>query len=458
MRWPLAIGGVAALAVVAVALTVLLALRAPAPAADTPLHATPPHAPPPAIATGRFQLGINEAVAVPARIREGLGAGELDTRLQEDATRAREVGAVTVRGHTGNLPRISHSAWKRSPTAWEEGDAWVRAVQGAALEPLAMISPWPGNQTFNHTDTYVPTDMAGYQTYVSTVVERYDGDGVEDMPGLVGAVRYWEVDNEPDLKWSTAPKGGEKPFTPETFCTPEEYAQVLVATSAAIKSAFPGATVLNGGFFRPHTDNGLAYMTAVFSSEAARAATDILSVHTYKDGDGGDALGTAIRNIRSLAPGKPVWVTETSVGVGKDADPAEQGRMVAALAGIAAVAGAERLYWHTLADPPPSNKPREGPGGFRTNSLFATNPEGGLTWKPAATVYRNLAAQLAKHDLAGATALGDGSARLGDGSVLLWSGEVRAGTGGMDLATGLALAPGSVARAPAFLEPPLTPP
>lgn len=36
-----------------------------------------------------------------------------------------------------------------------------------------------------------PSDWAAYQKFVEAVVERYDGDGINDMPGLVIPVKYW---------------------------------------------------------------------------------------------------------------------------------------------------------------------------------------------------------------------------------------------------------------------------
>ena len=32
------------------------------------------------------------------------------------------------------------------------------------------------------------------------VVERYDGDGLDDMPGFEYPIRHWEIGNEPDVQ------------------------------------------------------------------------------------------------------------------------------------------------------------------------------------------------------------------------------------------------------------------
>ncbi len=44
-----------------------------------------------------------------------------------------------------------------------------------------------------------PCDMNVYQDYLRFLVERYDGDGDNDMAGLRYPVKYWEVGNEPEL-------------------------------------------------------------------------------------------------------------------------------------------------------------------------------------------------------------------------------------------------------------------
>lgn len=428
---------------------VAVALRQAEPEPAEPPPPPGPRAPP------RFALGINEAVAVPMALRDRgrLPPDKLVAMLEDDARLAREVGATWVRGHTGNLPRISMSSLAAHPEWLEtEGDAWVRAVQGQGLEALAMVSPWPGNQTRNHAEQYVPADLDAYGAYIRRVVERYDGDGVDDMPGLVAPVRYWEVDNEPDLKFTNVPRDPVRPMEPESFCYPKEYAQVLVVTARAIREAYPEAKVLNGGPYRPHAPSGQAWLRALFAEPGVSDAIDILSVHTYHDALDGKRLHDGVVFLRGLAPGKPVWVTETSIGLSDGLTAEDQGRAVAVLVGASAVAGAERLFWHTLADPPPAPPGQNRrPGSFSTNSLFETLADSTRVDKPAASVYRALARQLGQDDLVGAVADGEGAARLGSGALLLWEGSRPAPRGGVDLRSGQPLVAGAIATAPAWL-------
>lgn len=49
--------------------------------------------------------------------------------------------------------------------------------------------------TWDFTNSSLKND---YTIFVKKVVERYNGDGKNDMPGLKNPVKYWQVENEPD--------------------------------------------------------------------------------------------------------------------------------------------------------------------------------------------------------------------------------------------------------------------
>lgn len=417
-----------------------------------------PTAPPvpgaPPTSTGPFALGVNEGISVPTRLLgQPSGYDSLAADLASDGVELRRLGARLVRGHSGAFPRLSQWSLSVDPGRLEtEGDTWVRAVQAAELEPVLMVSPWPANQTASVTDHYVPDDLDAYAAYVRRIVERYDADGVDDMPGLRGPVRYYEVDNEPDVKFNDAPRGARKPFIPGTFCTPAEYATVLVTSAQAIRSASPDAKVLAVGLFRPYAESGQAYLRALVAIPGVVEAIDILSQHTYQGEPDGRRMAQGLDASRQILPLRPVWITESSTSLGRGVDAQEQARLVTVLVGVAAVHGAERLFWHTLTDPPAHTEgPGAGAGGFATNSLMQTLPTGGREDKPAGTVFAHLARALATHDLVGAVADGVGAAKLRDGSVLLWEGERSAPTGGVLLRTGAPLSAGQRAEAPAFV-------
>lgn len=424
------------------------ATRPIVPAAQTTLAPAPLPAP---VFDGPFALGINEAVAVPGRLASTMALAQQAVELAEDAKVTASVGARFVRGHTGNYPRLSQYDVAAKPDALAAGDAWVTAVQGAGLEPVLMVSPWPGNETGKYTQAYLPADMAAYSAYVTRVVERYDGDGVDDMPGLLHPVRYWEVDNEVDLKNANVARGATVEYDPKVFCTPAEYAQVLIASSKAIKAAFPGARVLNAGLYRPHAEQGASYFRDLVAIPGVLDAFDVLSVHTYHDDLDGERLAIGIRNLRYYAPLKPTWVTETSLGLADGITAEDQARMVVTFVVRSALEGADKVFWHTLGDPPTRT------AGGRTmpmtdHSLFRLGEDGSRVIKPTGEVYRNLAAFLVTHDLDGCLPDGPGAVKLKDGTTLLYEGTRVAAAGGGDLRTGAALATGATATAPAWLK------
>ncbi|MBF0433691.1 MAG: T9SS type A sorting domain-containing protein [Fibrobacteria bacterium] len=62
---------------------------------------------------------------------------------------------------------------------------------------LGNITVSLGNDSYQIPGSYFPVDSVQYKRFVTKLVERYDGDGKDDMPGLVNPVRYWQVGNEP---------------------------------------------------------------------------------------------------------------------------------------------------------------------------------------------------------------------------------------------------------------------
>ena len=229
-------------------------------------------------------LGINEAVSYPERFEaeNPLGSEPLESHLSEAAGLAQSLGARWTRGHTVAFPRLSFDRWKAEDKSWERFDTWIRHVQDADLKPVAMIGPWPGNQTHLYTDAFVlsPAEKEGYTAFVRAAVERYDGDGIEDMPGLKKPVQYWEIDNEPDLK--NAPGFGRRARS--GFSTPSQFGEILVLTAQAIREANPQARILQGGIGRPSQIHGHEYFRALFKVPGVRDAVDILSIHVYHRG------------------------------------------------------------------------------------------------------------------------------------------------------------------------------
>ena len=342
-------------------------------------------------------LGINEAITYPRRflIDRRPSSDELSGHLVEDAVMAKGVGATWTRGHTVAFPMLSWQQFRREGNSFRIADMWAEAAQSQGLKLVGMVGPWPGNHTTNHTDHFVPDDMEDYAAYVREVVERYDGDGIDDMPGLISPIHNWEVDIEPDLKSTGSPRSQER----GSFCTPEEFARVFLVTAAAIREANPSAQVLNGGIYRPAVEVGRAYLQDFLAIEGVLEAIDVLSIHTYHQGPDLRTLERAIIEAKALAPGKPIWITETSVpsrGSRPWISEAWQADMVFGTYILALAHGVEKVFWHTLYDPPTRRGQRRL--ALSSNSLMAREDDESMSSKPAAEAYRALAEVLADAD------------------------------------------------------------
>ncbi len=152
--------------------------------------------------------------------------------------------------------------------------------------------------------TYRPKDPEAYARWVRAAVERYDGDGIDDMPGLRAPAKFWQVDNEP-------PRGREG------------YPDLQRITYAAVKEADPEATVLVGGLTLPLPALRRAYEREDLPLLEALGgeAVDVLDVHWFGHAGGWRDLAPALSRLRGdLARcgfGEiPIWITEMGTYAG----------------------------------------------------------------------------------------------------------------------------------------------
>ena len=142
----------------------------------------------------------------------------------------------------------------RDAYRWGQVDEAVRKIQTAGLEPtitLMPVSSWATPEAFNELVQGklkfcdYPDDEEGrlaWAQFVEALVERYDGDGVGDMPGLDGAVLNWHVVEEWPTFWYD--RAGQSPTDTGNA---ERYVALLKATYTAIKREIPEANVIVTG-------------------------------------------------------------------------------------------------------------------------------------------------------------------------------------------------------------------
>ncbi len=174
--------------------------------------------------------------------------------------------------------------------------AWASTAPAEMIARLGDLAP---------VDRYRPDDLTDWLTYVRTVVERYDGDGIEDAPGSP-RLSHWEVWNEPNLALY---------WVPEVNAV--EYAEFLAITHETIKGADPTATVVLGGLSGSGVNNeGTGFLQQLYAAGAG-AAFDVVGVHHYVHPARGSITGLreALEATRRVMDEngdeeKPLWLTE----------------------------------------------------------------------------------------------------------------------------------------------------
>lgn len=78
-------------------------------------------------------------------------------------------------------------------------DRRIAGLQRLGLTPFVTFTSdaeWAVVPATKHLNNATPRDPETWSRFVRNVVERYDGDGVDDMPGLRRTVPYWQAANE----------------------------------------------------------------------------------------------------------------------------------------------------------------------------------------------------------------------------------------------------------------------
>jgi len=240
---------------------------------------------------------------------------------------------------------------------WRFTDSGVRDWQRDRVAVLVTIWPFASwDQDACHADQsrainafpemgqrlYSPCDSQAYVAWLGGVVERYDGDGADDMPGLEYPIRHWEVLNEPEMQ------GPELTFFQEDSAA---YLELLKLSYTTIKGADPSAVVLSGGQAGMQSEF-VDYWQPVL--EGGGSHFDVGNVHSI--GSDEEFFAPDYRAfLDSLGyDAKPFWVTEALVGVPPGGAPlSEDGLAKITLTGYASAlaAGAQVILNVGAHDP-----------------------------------------------------------------------------------------------------------
>ncbi|MCK4402300.1 MAG: hypothetical protein KAV98_00775 [Dehalococcoidia bacterium] len=261
---------------------------------------------------------------------------------------------------------------------WREADRYVQEAQSHNLATLATIWPFAEWDQANWgavvgttqvvfeqelgRGRHRPYDMDAYRKFVSTLVERYDGDGIDDMPGLKFPIKYWEASNEPSM---------QNGFNTFFNGSSEDYLQVLETTYKTVKEVDPEAKVLHAGmagmepfmvsFWEPIFEKGSQYFD--IANIHSIGASDELNVPEFRE------------LLSKYSVNKPIWVTEAQHRVGrtlsgKDVSPEEHGNIFAKSYVISFACGVDKIFYTTFRAPPFA-----APAQFKQSALIDENGE-----------------------------------------------------------------------------------
>jgi len=161
-----------------------------------------------------------------------------------------------------------------------------------------------------------PNDWAAYEKWLTALVERYDGDGKDDMSGLQFPILYYEIGNEPDLTKDPRSDGGMVFYVG----TPKNYTELLQKSYTTIKTANNKVQVIiaapagvQSGFMK--------YWEQIFAVSDISDFFDVANIHCISAPNqnknnpdsvsAGDLNVTAYKNLLAKYKiTKPIWVTE----------------------------------------------------------------------------------------------------------------------------------------------------
>ena len=151
---------------------------------------------------------------------------------------------------------------------------------------------------------YPPCEPQSYTSWLSMAVERYDGDGLDDMPDLKYPVRHWEIGNEPDM---------QSPSHTLFQGNSEAYLNLLKLSYSTIKAADPNAVVLIAAPSK-WTPEVVEYWEPILGGGSK--FFDIGNMHSLQGSDDYHASEYRRQLGDSGSESKPFWITEAGVFMG----------------------------------------------------------------------------------------------------------------------------------------------
>lgn len=314
------------------------------------------------------------------------------TQAAADDTGNQRVGMFNY----GNLPGLSTqsgSAFVRGLANWGEMEPTPGEYMFDRLdEKLALVGEHGLEQVYtfrSNAEEYVrieldnpdrnltkysayPTDMDQWLDYVAATVERYDGDGIDDMPGLLVPIHAWQVENEWLNQWSDTTESFNELFIATARRIREVDDQALIIGPALGHEAVkvfahadgfdPRETIRVGPNYAPEfqaraqswnktrsRDSRYRRMFEFF--DKCGDEFDVLDIHIYASDvvDVEAWVGWAKKTMDQYGPDKQIWAMEFAAPF-YNYNERDHNRMMATAMATAFVHGLDRLAVSSLIE------------------------------------------------------------------------------------------------------------
>lgn len=277
-----------------------------------------------------------------------------------------ESGAKSIR----NIVQWYHLQPTSGPINFTRLDQIVKRFGKAGIETVVTLrcnSTWATvnacdvkRRAFeNHSSP--PKNMQVWKDYVKAVVERYDGDGRNDVPGLSIPVKHWQCENEVIVQW----EGTQQQLFDlvRAFDEAVEEADIEAKVISPAISGLPTMAVLDGTNPRGRIWRGKSpkrrrlvervpkggtfpeqYHFAINLIKSLSGCVDIVDTHIYASDD--VEVKSAVQWIRSRTE-RPIWSTEFAVPLHDFTDEKLHDGLLSAQR-IAFNMGVERIFWSSM--------------------------------------------------------------------------------------------------------------
>jgi len=205
---------------------------------------------------------------------------------------------------------------KKGDFFWEEADEYVVYAQDHNQKIIATIWPYSNWEQKSckrkkarspfgkHFTKYLskPCSMENYKNFLLSLIDRYDGDSNNDMPGLTKPILHWEIMNEPEFKMFF--RGTE-----------EEFVEIFNFSSKIIKEKQKDSVIIMAGAAGMFPENKKFWDSAL---PKIKDNFDIANIHHISTPEGKCDKEFWVDEfsglLNKLKINKPIWVTEAMLG------------------------------------------------------------------------------------------------------------------------------------------------